>query len=144
MHIDQKKGTGIVVALKANFLIVEINNNFHPSNTYLLDKKVVRLLCTKRSRLSFNGSFVCVGDVVKVESIDWKRLRGVVSKVEARKSFINRPPVANLSHVLIAISLKEPLLDQDQISRFLLTAEQTGQKIIVILTKRDLIEKDKL
>ena len=58
---------GIVVALKANFLIVEIN--YEDSKEYTNDQssKKIRLLCTRRSKLDYQGCFIAVGDIVLVE-----------------------------------------------------------------------------
>ncbi len=132
---------GIVVALKANFFIVEIDyihNSFDQLN------EQIRLLCTRRSKLDYQGLFIDVGDVVYVESIDYKNKRAVISEVDPRRSFLKRPAVANVTSVSICISVDEPLFDMEQVSRFLLTAECANIKPLVILTKIDLITKNDL
>ena len=132
---------GIVVALKANFLIVEIDYKDD-----LLDQfyEKIRLLCTRRSKLDYQGLFIDVGDIVCVESIDYKNKKAVISEVEPRKSFLKRPAVANVTLVAICISVDEPLFDMEQTSRFLLTAECANIKPLLILTKIDLITKNDL
>jgi len=132
---------GIVVALKANFLIVEIDYKDD-----LLDQfyEKIRLLCTRRSKLDYQGLFIDVGDIVCVESIDYKNKKAVISEVEPRKSFLKRPAVANVTLVAICISVDEPLFDMEQTSRFLLTAECANIKPMIILTKIDLITKNDL
>ena len=132
---------GIVVALKANFLIVEIDYKDD-----LLDQfyEKIRLLCTRRSKLDYQGLFIDVGDIVCVESIDYKNKKAVISEVEPRKSFLKRPAVANVTLVAICISVDEPLFDMEQTSRFLLTAECANIKPLIILTKIDLITKNDL
>ena len=71
---------GIVVALKANFLIVEINyEDTKGCNNDQLSKKI-RLLCTRRSKLDFYGFFIDVGDIVLVDFIDYENKRGVKNK----------------------------------------------------------------
>ncbi len=135
---------GIVVALKANFLIVEIDHkNF---KDYSFDEfcEKIRLLCIRRSKLNYQGLFIDVGDIVCVESIDYKNKRAVVSDVEPRKSFLKRPSVANVTLVSICISADEPLFDMEQTSRFLLTAESANIEPLIILTKIDLITKNDL
>ena len=135
---------GIVVALKANFLIVEIDyKNFKDDSVDQLYEKI-RLLCTRRSKLNYQGLFIDVGDIVCVESIDYKNKRAVVSDVEPRQSFLKRPAVANVTLVSICISADEPLFDMEQTSRFLLTAECANIKPLIILTKTDLIAKNDL
>ena len=142
--IKYKNFKGTVISLKANFLIVEIDyinsredlvNQFH---------KKIRLLCTRRNKLDYQGLFIDVGDIVSVESIDYKNKRGVISEVEPRKSFLKRPAVANVTLVSICISLDEPLFDMEQASRFLLTAECAEIQPLVILTKIDLITENDL
>ncbi len=135
---------GTVVALKANFLIVEID--FEDNKQDLLDNvsENIRLLCTRRSKLEYQGLFIDVGDSVYVESIDYKNKRAVIYKVEPRKSFLKRPAVANVTSVSICISVDEPLFDMKQVSRFLLTAECANIQPLIILTKIDLITKNDL
>ena len=135
---------GIVVAIKANFLIVEILHRI--SEPDVLDKfpKKIRLLCTCRKKLEYQGLSIDVGDLVSVESVDYKYRRAIISEVDNRKSFLKRPAVANVTLVSICISVDEPLFDIEQVSRFLLTAECANIKPMVILTKIDLISKKNL
>jgi ribosome biogenesis GTPase len=145
--VNQNKSNkfkGIVVALKANFLIVEID--YKDFKDVSLDQfyEKIRLLCTRRAKLDYQGLFIDVGDKVCVESIDYINKRAVISEVEPRKSFLIRPAVANVTLVSICISVDEPLLDIGQLSRFLLTAECSNIKPLIVLTKIDLITKDNL
>ena len=135
---------GIVVALKANFLIVEIESQ--DLKEYCFDEfsHKIRLLCTRRSKLDYQGLFIDVGDIVFVEAIDCKNKRAVISDVEPRKSFLKRPAVANVTLLAICISVEEPLFDSKQTSRFLITAESANIKPLIILTKIDLIKKIEL
>ena len=144
MNNNLKNFKGIVVALKANFLIVEIiYEDFKEDSLDQLSEKI-RLLCTRRAKLDYQGLFIDVGDIVCVESIDYKNKRAVVFEVEQRKSFLKRPAVANVTLVSICISVDEPLFDMAQASRFLLTAECSNIKPLIVLTKIDLIQKDDL
>ena len=135
---------GIVVALKANFLIVEIN--CQSSKGYEIDQlsETIRFLCTRRSKLDFQGFFIDVGDIVFIESIDYKNKRAVIFDVEPRKSFLKRPAVSNVTLIAICISVEEPLFDLEQVSRFLITAESANIKPLIILTKIDLIKTNDL
>lgn len=122
---------GIVVALQANYLEVELDE--------VQDGCPRRLLCTRRSRLSHRGTAVHVGDRVRIQAIDPVQGRAVVSDVEPRRSWLSRPPVANVSLVVVALAVEEPVFDPDQASRFLLTAERTGLEVQLVLTKADLM-----
>ena len=133
---------GMVVALQANFLEVELeipNQVSLVGLTGLTDVRRSRLLCTRRTRLDHRGAAIHVGDRVWLEAIDWQQCRAVVADVEPRQSWLNRPPVANVTAVVVALAVKQPCFDSDQASRFLLNAEQTGLAVHLILTKRDQI-----
>ena len=128
--------TGIVVALQANYLEVELHA---PP-----DGIPGRLLCTRRTRLSHRGAAVHVGDQVSIEAIDPVQARAVVADVAPRDSWLTRPPVANVSLVVVVLAVDQPSFDPDQASRFLLTAERTGLDVQVVLSKRDLLPPDQL
>ena len=128
------EAAGIVVALQANYLEVELDQ--------ATEQGPSRLLCTRRTRLSHRGEAVHVGDRVRVEAIDPVQARAVVSGVEPRSSWLTRPPVANVSLVVVALAVDQPAFDPDQASRFLLTAERTELPVQLLLTKGDLVEED--
>ncbi len=138
------KFRGIVVALKANFFIVEIDNKDLKFNLLASDLQNKRLLCTRRSKLDYQGLFIDVGDRVCVDYIDWKNERGLITNLEPRQSLLNRPAVANVTLIAVCISVEEPLFDLGQTSRFLITAEDKNINIVLVLTKIDLIGKEKL
>ena len=135
---------GIVVALKANFLIVEINYEDSKGYKFNQSSEKIRLLCTRRSKLDYQGFFIDVGDIVCVDSIDYKNKRAVISDVEPRKSYLKRPAVSNVTLIAICISVEEPLFDLAQASRFLITAEFANIKPLIVLTKIDLINTNDL
>ena len=128
------EAAGIVVALQANYLEVELDQ--------APEQGLSRLLCTRRTRLSHRGEAVHVGDRVRVEAIDPVQARAVVSGVEPRSSWLTRPQVANVSLVVVALAVDQPAFDPDQASRFLLTAERTELPVQLLLTKGDLVEED--
>ena len=135
---------GIVIALKANFLIVEIDNIDSKEDLYDKFPEKIRLLCTRRSKLDYQGIFIDVGDTVLVESVDLQNKRAVIFEVKPRKSFLKRPAIANVTLISVCISVEEPSFDIEQVSRFLLTAESVNIKPLIILTKIDLITKNDL
>ena len=136
MAVDQSAQSGMVVALQANYLEVELDQ--------VSERIPSRLLCTRRTRLSHRGEAVYVGDRVRVEAIDASHARAVVSHVEPRVSFLTSPPVANATTVVVALAVAQPAFDPDQASRFLLTAERTSLHVQLVLTKTDLLEPEAL
>ena len=137
---------GVVVALKANYVIVELDFKQEISSVINrpLDSLSNRFLCTIRKRMIHKGCFISVGDYVFIEAIDWNSARAVVSDVEPRKTWIDRPPVANVTEIFVMLSAKDPTFDFDQASRFLLTAEKTGLEVSLVISKSDIIIPNKL
>lgn len=123
---------GRVVALQANYCLVGLDA---PSELGADG----RLLCTRRTRLDKSGLQVCVGDRVTVAAVDWRSRRGAVVGLEPRHNLLQRPAVANVSRVVVVVALAEPGLDPLQLTRFLITAEATGQPVQVVLSKADLL-----
>ena len=125
---------GLVVALLANYAWVALDQP-GPSG-------VERLLCTRRTRLGKSGQQILSGDRVQVDGIDWQAARGAVSQVVARRNALERPAVANVSRVVVVAALVEPLLDPLQLTRFLITAEATGESVLVVLSKADALSAE--
>lgn len=126
---------GTVVAVHANFYWVQLDEN--PVQPWPL----ARLLCTRRSRLKKLGQQVMVGDRVRVEEADWAGNRGAIAAVLPRRSELDRPPVANADQILLVFAIEEPTLDPHQLSRFLVKAESTGLRILLALSKGDLVDE---
>ena len=122
---------GQVVALLANYCWVSLDQ---PGPG---DQR--RLLCTRRTRLAKSGQAICVGDWVQVEGIDWTAERAAVAAVEPRQRSLERPPVANITRVVVVVALAEPALDPLQLTRFLITAEASGAAVELVFSKADLL-----
>ncbi len=121
---------GRVVAIQANFCWVELEGP--PAGA------LTRLLCTQRSRLGKSGLRICTGDRVRLAGIDWVAGRAAVADLLPRQSLLPRPAVANLTRVVVVVALAEPAPDPVQLTRFLITAEATGQPVEVVFSKADL------
>jgi ribosome biogenesis GTPase len=124
--------TGRVVALLANFCWVELDRP-GPAG-------INRLLCTRRTRLGKSGLQISTGDRVRLDGLDWSGRRAAVAELLPRSSLLDRPAVANLTRVVVMVSLAEPELDPLQLTRFLITAEATGQPVELVLSKADLLQ----
>jgi ribosome biogenesis GTPase len=120
---------GRVVALEANFCRVDLDRP-GPEGQH-------QLLCTRRTRLAKDGLSIAVGDRVDVEEIDWRERRAVIASRQPRRNLLPRPPVANVSRVVVVVSLKEPTPDPLQITRFLVNAEHLDLPVELVLSKAD-------
>ena len=136
---------GTVVAVQANFYRVKLDT---PTSSDLDSIGEIShhfsddLLCTRRAILKKTGQSVVVGDRVKVEDPDWAGGRGAIHAVLPRTTELGRPPVANADQILLLFSIEQPTLDPMQLTKFLLTAEQTQMKVLLGLSKADLVDED--
>ncbi|MDG2991539.1 small ribosomal subunit biogenesis GTPase RsgA [Candidatus Synechococcus calcipolaris G9] len=121
---------GTVLAVQANFYRVRLASAMAPRP---------ELLCVRRSRLKKMGQQVMVGDQVQVDGPDWQGGRGAIAQVLPRQSELLRPAVANADQILLVFALADPEPDTHQINRFLITAEETGFRLIIALSKADLV-----
>ncbi|MBD2105109.1 small ribosomal subunit biogenesis GTPase RsgA [Leptolyngbya sp. FACHB-261] len=119
---------GTVLAAQANYYQVHLDQG-------------TDLLCTRRTRLKKIGTRVLVGDRVVVVEPDWQGQRGAIAEVLARRSELDRPPIANADQVLLVFALASPPLDPIQLSRFLVTAEVSGLRVLLCLNKADLVSE---
>lgn len=124
---------GLVVALQANYCWVALEAPGPGGEE--------RLLCTRRTRLGKSGQRICVGDRVRLEGIDWPAGRAAVASLDPRRNLLERPAVANVDRVVVVVALAEPALDPLQLTRFLVTAEATGQPLQLVLSKADLVSE---
>lgn len=127
---------GLVVAIQANYYRVRLDGTSDLPNDGAAGQI---LLCTRRARLRKTGQQVMVGDRVQLEAIDWADGRGAIAAVGARRSVLDRPPVANADQILLVFALAEPDLDPQQLGRFLVKAESTGVPVHLCLNKQDLV-----
>lgn len=131
MAEDSCRRAGLVVALQANYCWVSLDQPGPAGEE--------RLLCTRRARLDRVGQGICVGDRVEVEGIDWTAGRAAVASREPRRNALDRPAVANIDRVIVVMALAEPTPDPLQFTRFLLSAEASGQIVQPVLSKADLL-----
>lgn len=134
-YLSRSSALGTVVACQANYYQVR-----------LLVKNCTPLyfLCTRRARLKKLGQQVVVGDQVLVEELDWQDQRGAIATIHPRSNLLDRPPISNVDQILLVFALAEPVLDPNQLSRFLVKAESTGIPVTLCLNKRDLLSPAEL
>ncbi|MFM7219035.1 MAG: small ribosomal subunit biogenesis GTPase RsgA [Nodosilinea sp.] len=124
---------GVVTAVQANFYWINLSSPT-PDQPF-----TQRLLCTRRARLKKIGQQVMVGDWVEVTDVDWSGGRGAIAQVYPRQTILDRPPIANASQMALVFALASPDLEIHQLSRFLVKAESTGLRILLCLSKADLV-----
>ena len=131
-----KKYQGLVTKKFNEFFLVELNQN----ENIKINKK---FLCKLKKSVKFSNQIVFVGDEVILNQIDLKSKRATIESLVKRNNFLNRPSVANISNIYVMCSVEEPKLNLSQVNRFLISAEQIGVEVSLVLTKCDLITEEK-
>ena len=127
---------GLVTKKFNEFFLVEINQD---ENNEFNNK----FLCKIKKSINFRNQLVFVGDEVLFYQIDLKSKRGIIKSLVKRNNLLERPSVANISNIYVIFSVEEPKLNLSQVNRFLISAEQLGVEVSLVLTKCDLIKEQK-
>ncbi len=131
-----KKYKGLVTKKFNEFYLVELDKD----ETSVLNKK---FLCKIKKSVNFKNQFVFVGDEVIVYQIDLQSKRATIESLVKRNNLLERPSVANISNIYVICSVEEPKLNLSQVNKFLISSEQLGVEVSLVLTKCDLITEEK-
>ena len=134
--IVDKKLKGLVIKKFSDFYLVEIKKN-----EYLEFNN--KFLCKIRKSVNFRSQLVFVGDQVILNQIDLRSNRAIIESLVKRTNLLERPSVANISNIYVTCSVEEPKLNLSQVNKFLISAEQMGVEVSLVLTKCDLITEQK-
>lgn len=78
----------------------------------------------------------CCGDMVVIETAD--SAENIITKIEDRKSYLIRPPLANLDQLVYVTSISQPNPNLQLVDKFIAVSEYKGIKPVVVITKIDL------
>ena len=121
--------SGRIIEEQKNYFIVDTSQGAVRAATSGLLKK-------DRNR----AKRVCVGDMVECELTNRDTGEGIILKINERTSFLRRPPLANLSQVILVCTVKEPPLDLEATDRFLVCASAYGLSPALVFNKNDRLE----
>ena len=119
---------GIIISNISNLYKVEINNKIYE--------------CNARGKFKNNEISPVAGDLVEIEIIDEEKKLGIINKIEERKNYLKRPKMANLSQIILVVSMKLPNPDLLLLDKQLVYAEYNKIKPIICLNKIDLEEEE--
>ena len=131
-----KKYKGLVTKKFNEYYLVELDKD----ETSVIKKK---FLCKIKKSVNFRNQFVFVGDEVIVYQIDLQSKRATIESLVKRNNLLERPSVANISNIYVICSVEEPKLNLSQVNKFLISSEQLGVEVSLVLTKCDLITEEK-
>lgn len=95
--------------------------------------------CSLRGRFRLEKQQVLVGDRVVVKQRHG--LKGVIDKVLPRRTFLIRPPVANVERAVIIFAAMDPDPNLPLLDRFLLLAAAAGVEPVICFNKADLAKE---
>jgi ribosome biogenesis GTPase / thiamine phosphate phosphatase len=97
-------------------------------------------LCRARGVFKKQGIKILVGDKVMFEPIGQQE--GIIQEVMPRETSLVRPPIANISQVLIVFSLVTPNLNRNLLDKMLVSCAHAHIPAVIVLTKCDLADKE--
>lgn len=115
---------GLIIGNIANLYKIKLNNKIYSA--------------TARGRFKIDDTTPVVGDLVDIQIIDEEKCEAVIEKIHPRKSYIKRPKVANVSQIILVLSIKEPKPDLLMLDKQLAYAEFLNIQPIIVINKIDL------
>ena len=119
---------GLIVSNVSDLFQVEIDNEIFE--------------CKVRGKFKKDEIFPVVGDFVKIEKIANEKNKGIIEKISPRKMYSKRPKIANLTQIILVISLKSPKPDFLLLDKQLAYAEYLKIKPIICINKIDLGKRE--
>lgn len=106
------------------------------------DGKDVYALCAARGAFRLKGIKPAIGDRVTIMPSGDPDVEFVITDIAERTSFIARPPVANLSIMILVFSVTNPEPDLTLLDKMLLICSLRNIKPVIVFTKSDLNKDD--
>ncbi len=100
--------------------------------------------CNARGKFKADETSPVAGDIVEIEITDEEKCAGIIEKIIERKNYIKRPKMANLSQIILVVSMKLPKPDLLLLDKQLVYAEYMNIKPIICLNKIDLEDEEKI
>ncbi len=115
---------GIIISNISNLYKVEVDGKIYD--------------CNARGKFKNGETSPVAGDSVEIEIIDEEKKSGIINKIEERINYLKRPKMANLSQIILVISMKLPKPDLELLDKQLAYAEYMQVPPIIVLNKIDL------
>ena len=114
------------------------------SNVYQVaeGKKIYK--CLARGKLKKEKISPLVGDEVEFTITNSEKQEGVIEQILPRKNELKRPKMANLTQLILVVSMKMPSPDLLLLDKQLVFAEFMGLKATIVLNKVDLEDKEEI
>lgn len=113
------------------------------SNLYQVKTENEIVNCNARGKMKNDDISPVVGDYVEIELLDGES-KGIINKVADRRTYSKRPKIANLTQIVLVVSLKNPKPDLLLLDKQLAYCEYLNIKPIICINKIDLGKKEEL
>ena len=114
------------------------------SDLYKVETNNIVYNCNARGKFKAGDISPVAGDLVEIDITDEDKKVGVIEKILERKNYIKRPKMANLSQIILVVSMKLPKPDLLLLDKQLVYAEYMNIKPIICLNKIDLADEEKI
>lgn len=125
--------------MQKGIIISNISDLYHVE---IESKKVYN--CSARGKFKMNDITPITGDKVEIEILDEEKKTGIITKIENRINEVKRPKMANLTQIILVISMKLPKPDLELLDKQLVYAEYLKIKPIIVLNKIDLAKDNEV
>ena len=114
------------------------------SDLYKVETNNIIYNCNARGKFKADEISPVAGDLVEIDITDENKKVGVIEKIQERKNYIKRPKMANLSQIILVVSMKLPKPDLLLLDKQLVYAEYMKIKPIICLNKIDLENEERI
>lgn len=108
------------------------------SNTYTVKMNELEYICIAKGKFKNESIIPVVGDNVGFDIIDEYKNEGIITEILERNVYLKRPKVANITQIMLVISIKSPKPDLYMLDKQIAFAEFLKIKPIIIINKCDL------
>ena len=121
-------------------IISNISNIYNVEN--LENNQIYR--CSARGKFKNEEVVPTVGDYVIINILDDYKKEAVIESIINRTNYVKRPKLANLTQIILMLSMKMPKPDLLLLDKQLAFAEMLGIKPIICINKTDLEEEQQI
>ena len=114
------------------------------SNVYQVAEGEKIYKCLARGKHKKEKISPLVGDEVEFTITNSEKQEGVIEQILPRKNELKRPKMANLTQLILVVSMKMPSPDLLLLDKQLVFAEFMGLKATIVLNKVDLEDKEEI
>ena len=116
-----------------------ISNN---SNLFQVEVENKIIECNAKGKIKKTELSPVVGDYVEIEKLENEENKGIICNIIPRTMYSKRPKIANLTQIILVVSLKSPKPDLLLLDKQLAYCEYLNTKPIICINKIDLGTKE--